>query len=442
MTIPPYQTYNQEPASWVREIPAGWTLEPLRYSFNFQNGEVFNSKDWGDGGIKIIRIQNLNGGEEFNTISREMVPDRCMIARGDLLFGWSGNKGTSFGPFIWKGDGEYALNQHIFKVTPRRIYKNFGYWSLKAVTARIEDEAQGIIGMVHITKGDLGSFKIPVPSYSEQIKIAKFLDSETTKIDALIAEQERLIELLQEKRQAVISHAVTKGINPNAPMKDSGVEWLGEVPKHWEISPLNYALKAVGDVDHYMPESVDSGIPYAMTGDLEDIASNINLIECKQVSEEDYEKLSKKIQTQKGDLILARYATIGTVSYVDIDEKLLVSYSCVTIKVNPEKVAALHLFYFIKSQAFAEGIKSKINSNTQDNVGIGDLKKILIALPPMNEQMEIIEYLQSAASQADEQIQVSRHAVHLLKERRSALISAAVTGQIDVRGLVSEDETA
>lgn len=287
-----------------------------------------------------------------------------------------------------------------------------------------------------------GAIHIPLPSLPEQKQIALFLDRETAKIDALIAEQKLLIELLKEKRQAVISHAVTKGLNPNAPMKDSGVEWLGEVPEHWKISPLNYALKAVGDVDHYMPESVDSGIPYAMTGDLEEMASNINLRECKQVSEEDYEKLSKKIKTQKGDLILARYATIGTVSYVDIDEKLLVSYSCVTIKVNPEKVAALHLFYFIKSQAFAEGIKSKINSNTQDNVGIGDLKKILIALPPTNEQVEIIEYLQSAASQVDEQIQVSRHAVHLLRERRSTLISAAVTGQIDVRGLATEEETA
>ena len=121
-------------------------------------------------------------------------------------------------------------------------------------------------------------------------KYASFLDHETAKIDTLIEEQQSLIRLLKEKRQAVISHAVTKGLNPNAPMKDSGVEWLGEVPEHWDVYDMNYALNAIGDVDHYMPKSIDEGIPYVMTGDLTEFTSDIHFENCKQVSNSDFFK--------------------------------------------------------------------------------------------------------------------------------------------------------
>jgi type I restriction enzyme S subunit len=268
--------------------------------------------------------------------------------------------------------------------------------------------------------------------------IATFLDRETAIIDALVAEQQRLIELLKEKRQAVISHAVTKGLNPNAPMKDSGVEWLGEVPEEWDVINLNYVLDAIGDVDHFMPESIEKGIPYVMTGDLKEFASNIKFEDCKQVSHKDYLKLSKKIRSSRGDVIMARYATIGTTSYIDVDADFLVSYSCVTIKPNHSKVIGLYLFYYFKSDAFLQGIQNQINTNTQGNVGVNDLKNVKVALPTLTEQTRIIEYLQSKISKLDCISDRSQATIELLKERRTALISAAVTGKIDVRDLVSD----
>jgi type I restriction enzyme S subunit len=183
-----------------------------------------------------------------------------------------------------------------------------------------------------------------------------------------------------------------------------------------------------------MPESVDKGVPYVMTGDLTEFASDIDFERCKQVSRNDYLKLSERIKSSKGDIIMARYATIGTGSYIDVDREFLVSYSCVTIKPKPSKALGLYLFHFFKSLAFIQGIQQQVNANTQDNIGIGGLKKIKIMLPNLTEQAEIIEYLAVETAKLDTLTAEAQRAIDLLKERRSALISAAVTGKIDVRG--------
>lgn len=135
---------------------------------------------------------------------------------------------------------------------------------------------------------------------------------------------------------------------------------------------------------------------------------------------------------------MARYATIGTTSYIDVDADFLVSYSCVTIKPNHSKVIGLYLFYYFKSDAFLQGIQNQINTNTQGNVGVNDLKNVKVALPTLTEQTRIIEYLQSKISKLDSISDRSQATIELLKERRAALISAAVTGKIDVRGLVAD----
>ena len=288
-------------------------------------------------------------------------------------------------------------------------------------------------GLANLNATVIGEIICSNPPKVEQEKIVYFLDHETAKIDTLIDKQQQLIQLLKEKRQAVISHAVTKGLNPNAPMRDSGVEWLGEVPEHWEVSKIKYVLNLIGDVDHYMPQTVEQGIPYVMTGDLKELVSNISLENCKQVSHNDYFRLSKKIKTSKGDVILARYATIGTVSYVDIDAEFLVSYSCVTIKPDISKLLGFYLFYYFQSDAFMQGIQSKINTNTQGNVGINDLEKLEVALPSLAEQTEIINFLQLRLSKLNEVSTRAQEAIRLMQERRTALISAAVTGKIDVR---------
>ena len=162
----------------------------------------------------------------------------------------------------------------------------------------------------------MSGITLAMPPLREQMAIASFLDRETAKIDDLIAQQEKLIELLQEKRQAVISHAVTKGLNPSAPMKDSGVEWLGEMPEHWIATPLKHCLRVI-DCKHLTAEFIDDGIPVASIGEVQ--GRWVNLENAKETTENFYQQLTGGDRTPNpGDLIFSRNATVGEVAEVSM----------------------------------------------------------------------------------------------------------------------------
>lgn len=197
---------------WLGEIPEHWKVGPLKYETRFINGAAFKPSDWSDEGIPIIGIENLNGGGNFNHTSRE-VDSRYHIHEEDLLFAWSGNRGTSFGPFVWRGEGLYYLNQHIFRLSNFQCERSWFYWVLKGVTTYVEKQAHGIIGLVHITKQELGIVKIPLIPRYEQQAIAEHLDREMEKIDALAGKLREHIEKLLEYRTALISAAVTGRID-------------------------------------------------------------------------------------------------------------------------------------------------------------------------------------------------------------------------------------
>uniref|UniRef100_UPI00404905D4 restriction endonuclease subunit S n=1 Tax=Flavobacterium sp. TaxID=239 RepID=UPI00404905D4 len=169
---------------------------------------------------------------------------------------------------------------------------------------------------------------------------------------------------------------------------------VGLIPEDWNIYDLRHVLNGIADVDHYMPKTQKYGVPYVMTGDLKEQVSDIDFDKCKKISVTDYKKLSKKVKNVKGDIILARYATVGTVSLVNIDIDFIVSYSCVTIKPDTYKLFGSFLYYYFKSSIFKLEVKNKVNANIQDNVGIGDLLTLKIPLPPtLKEQTAIATVL-------------------------------------------------
>jgi type I restriction enzyme S subunit len=448
MSFPRYPAYKPSGVEWLGEVPEHWGAIEARREITFlTSGSRGWAEYYSDEGPIFLRIGNLTRDSirlNLEDIQRVTPPagvegDRTEVNEGDVLFSITAYLGSVA---VVPGGLERAyVSQHVClaRLANGNLMPDWLAYSVLSASGKAYLEAESYGGTkVQLALDDVKSFPLSLPPIEEQRSLATFLDRETAKIDALIAEQQRLIELLQEKRQAVISHAVTKGLNPDAPMKDSGVEWLGEVPEHWEVGALGYALSAIGDVDHYMPPTVAEGVPYVMTGDLEDLASEIDFTACKQISRNEYHQLCKKIITSKGDLIVARYATIGTVSYVDLDLEFIVSYSCVTIRPKAEKAFGRFLFFCLKSDSFFQGIRERINTNTQGNVGIADLKLVKVALPPIEKQLEITEFLQTRTEEMGRVIQSSEAVIDLLQERRSALISAAVTGQIDVRGLVPE----
>ena len=281
--------------------------------------------------------------------------------------------------------------------------------------------------------------KILAPSVPEQERIAAFLDAECAEIDAVLEKTRASIEEYKKLKQAIITQAVTKGIRGDRPMKDSGIEWIGDIPAEWEIRKIFRAINKVGDIDHYMPGSVDDGIPYLMTGDLQEKLSDVNLKRCKKVSFQDCEMLSSKIRVSKGDVIFARYATIGTVCFVDTEDNILVSYACLIIKPNSSLLYGEFLFYYLKSTAFLEEIKQYIKANTQANVGLDSVSKAKIALPSVHEQQIIVEYLRDKCKKIDALIAKKQQYLTEIENYKKSLIYEYVTGKKEVKTSVLAD---
>jgi type I restriction enzyme, S subunit len=289
-----------------------------------------------------------------------------------------------------------------------------------------------------LTVGNLNSFKIPLPPLSEQSTIAAFLDRETTKIDALVEEQQRLIELLKEKRQAVISHAVTKGLDPNVPMKDSGVEWLGEVPAHWSCRSISSICTKItnGYVGPTRDILVDEGVRYLQSLHIK--GNSIRFDSPYFVRHEWSLEHSKSI-LNAGDVLIVQIGDIGQVAMVT-DE--FVGCNChALIIVAPVKttISGEWLSWTLNSDYGFHRLLSIQTGALHPHLNCGNVKGVMVPVPPMEEQKEIVAALSGRVTEFDGLISEAQMGISLLQERRAALISAAVTGKIDVRGLAEVD---
>lgn len=209
-------------------------------------------------------------------------------------------------------------------------------------------------------------------------------------------------------------------------MKDSGIEWIGEIPEGWEITKIKHIVSSVTDTDHFMPDSAEFGIPYLMIGDLKDLSSSIDWDSSKKISIEDYKKLSIKSRPQIGDIIFARYASIGTTCYIDTDRDFLVSYACLTIHPS-DLIIGKFLSYYLKSSSFAEDVLRRTNSNTQGNVGKDSLVNATIVLPSIIEQTQIVNFLDAKCSDINAMLSKTRSSIEEYKKLKQAVITQAVT---------------
>lgn len=209
-------------------------------------------------------------------------------------------------------------------------------------------------------------------------------------------------------------------------MKDSGIEWIGEIPEGWEITKIKHIVSSVTDTDHFMPDSAEFGIPYLMIGDLKDLSSSIDWDSSKKISIEDYKKLSIKSRPQIGDIIFARYASIGTTCYIDTDRDFLVSYACLTIHPS-DLIIGKFLSYYLKSSSFAEDVLRRTNSNTQGNVRKDSLVNATIVLPSIIEQTQIVNFLDAKCSDINAMLSKTRSSIEEYKKLKQAVITQAVT---------------
>lgn len=427
-----YDSYKNSGVEWIGEIPEEWTLQKSKTLFSERRSKgnavgVQLAATQAHGMCpqelleSVVRVKEDTDLQNFKTVH---VGD-FVISLRSFQGGFEGSdyEGVCTPAYtVFYAKKPKSLDFRFF----RYLFKSYSFIS------KINSLTVGIREGKNIQYRDFSNMVLPVPSVCAQRQISRYLDQKTSQIDSLIEKNKKSIELLEEYRKSVISEAVTKGLDPNAPMKDSGVEWIGKIPEGWSIGHLSYFVKSITDLDHYMPESVDLGIPYLMIGDLEDRASKIKFDKCKQISKEDFQRLAKKSRPSVGDLIVARYATIGTSCIVDIDREFLVTYGCLTVTPDLSNLTSEYLFYYMKSDVFLTDLSLQSNSNTQANVGKESLKYSTIIVPSTDEQQRVVLYLDEKTSQIDSLIDKKKQLIEKLQEYRKSLISECVIGKIKV----------
>ncbi len=280
--------------------------------------------------------------------------------------------------------------------------------------------------------GDLKRMPTLLPPLPEQQRIAAFLDRETGKIDELVAEQRRLLELLKEKRQAVISHAVTKGLNPDAPLKPSGIEWLGAIPKHWRHTRLKWATSHIIDCPHETPLYSDDGqYRVIRTADIEE--GRLEVSHMFRLDEAEYQNRTRRAKLASRDIVYGREGERwGHAALVPSDDAFCLGQRMMQFRPNELFDSAFLMWLLNSRPTYLQGAMDTVGA-TSPHVNVSTIRNYELAQPPIEEQRSIARYLDAETQKFDALTAEAERAIELLQERRAALISAAVTGQIDVR---------
>jgi type I restriction enzyme S subunit len=298
-------------------------------------------------------------------------------------------------------------------------------------TGHFKTRSNGVIdSRLRLYPESFSNVSLVLPSINEQEKIVAFLDHETAKIDALIEKQQRLIELLKEKRQAVISHAVTKGLNPNAPMKESGVEWLGEVPAHWEVKRLKNTSQII-DCRNKTPEYFENGEYFVIR------TTNVKnqvlaMADALYTDERNFKIWTQRGVPPAGSILFTREAPAGEVCLVPDDIKFCLGQRMMNFICHDSEYTEF-LFDFLISDCLEKYIESVSHGSTVSHLRVEQVENIPVVVPPAHEAKQIHGVLAKLKSRFSELTEKAEEAILLMQERRTALISAAVTGKIDVR---------
>ena len=443
----PYSAYRGSGVDWLGEIPAHWKVSTVRRHFHVELGKMLNrSSEDGTGMVKpYLRAANVhwNGVELANAGVNEMEFSAAQLERyrlrpGDLLVTEGGvTVGRST---IWNGELEECYYQNSLnraRVLPgsplsaKYLYYWMYFTTLNGYVDLVADKAT----FQHLTNEMLCAFPIIVPHASEQRAIAAFLDRETARLDALIARKERLLVLLAEKRAALISHAVTKGLDPSAPMRDSGIAWLGGIPAHWEVKRLKFLASRMtaGPFGSSLTKDLYTQGGYRVYGQEQVIPGDFTVGDY-YIAEELYQQMSQ-YAVVPGDVLISCVGTFGKVAVVPLDaESGVINPRLIKVAPDRSMIVPEYLGAVLKSGVSFGQFEQASRGGTMGVINLGLISEILIPVPPLSEQRTIREELDSTTRRLDTLLAKVQTAIEKLREYRAALISATVTGKIDVRG--------
>lgn len=442
----PYQVYIDSGVKWIGQIPEHWQVKQVKYlTSHVGSGKTptGGAEVYQESGILFLRSQNVYesglrlGDVAF--ISEEIDEDMkgSRVEPGDVLLNITG---ASIGRSCLVPDAfERAnVNQHVCVIrTKQPLIARWISLCLpsQAIQAQIDFYQNGA-GREGLNFEQIGKMLVALPPLSDIAEISNRLDGETARIDALVEKKTRFIALLREKRQALITHAATKGLDSKVPMKDSGVEWLGEVPAHWTVRPLKFCLDFQEGPGIMAVDFREDGIPLLRVSGVQ--GGYVTLDGCNFLDPVKVAKQWSHFRLSEGDLLISGSASMGNVTEVGQEAAGAIAYTGL-IRLR-EKYGVLKrdfIRWAMESSLFSTQVDLFKAGSTIQHFGPTHLSQMFLVVPSPTEQAEISSYLASATTRLDSIVRKTERSIELLKERRSALITAAVTGQIDLRGTIA-----
>lgn len=444
-----YPAYKDSGVEWLGRVPEHWQIKRLKHIANVQTGVAKGKDNEGKDTIEVpyLRVANVQDGYlSLDDVATIAIPredlTRYSLRPGDVLMNEGGDFDKLGRGSVWLGEIDPCIHQnHVFAVRPTKVSSAWlnAFTGSLAAQFYFKGRAKQSTNLASISSSNVMELPVAIPPAAEVKLLLAHLNRETARIDALIEKKTRFIELLREKRYARITHAVTKGLDPNVKMKESSVEWLGEVPEHWVI-------KRFRDISI----SISTG-PFGTTLGNEDYVTggipviNPSHIVDEQCSPDPYITVSADTAERlsfwamrAGDLVTARRGELGRAAVIfDEQDGWICGTGSLRVRPNSSQVLTGYLHTVLQSRYAREWLNLASVGATMANLNEGILGSLPLALPPSTAEQE--QLLSSLATQSERLIKIEQKAtlsVALLKERRSALITAAVTGQIDLREVV------
>ncbi len=423
--------YKDSGIEWIGQIPKEWKLATLKQIGTYINGYAFKPEDWTDSGKPIIRIQDLTGSMGSPNFYNGELDSKYLVNKGDILVSWA----ATLDAFIWEKE-EGWLNQHIFKALPSSdVNYQFFYWLIKLAMENMNNDNKHGIVMQHVTTKVFGNFAVCIPSVNEQQKIADYLDKVCGEVDEMVALQETMIEELKAYKQSVITEAVTKGLNPNAPMRDSGIDWIGKIPEHWKLEPLKYCFGRRSEknnpvkTEERLSLSIDKGVTlYAeKTTNLDRFKEEFTQYQLAYPNDIVLNCMNMIV----GAVGLSNYmGCVSPVYYVIYPIRQDINSLYYSYLLNIPTIRGV--YYSLGKGIYAiERGEGRVNT-CRLKVAYNDFGRLEIPVPPIEEQMEITLYIQQKCSEIDSLIVLKQAKIEELKEYKKSVIYEYVTGKKEV----------
>lgn len=426
--LKPYPKYKDSGVEWIGEIPEEWKTVKLKYLCKINTGSK-DTQDKVDSGSYPFFVRS----DKIERINEYTHDEEVVMTAGD---------GVGVGKVFHYYQGKFSAHQRVYLFTKfKNILGKFLYYYVSSNLIFEVQQGTAKSTVDSLRRNMLTDFIICLPDIGSQIKILQFIDKKTSEIDSLIADKKRLIALLEEKRQAVITETVTKGLNPNVKMKNSGIEWIGEIPEHWDITKIKYTTYVKGRIGWQglkSDEFTDKG-PHLVTG-TDFIDGEVNWDSCHRISLERYNE-APEIQLKEKDLLITKDGTIGKVAVVrNKPKKAILNSGVFVTRQLKNAYLTVFMYWLLNSSIFINFIDVMSSGTTVRHLYQDTFINFIYPLPNKQEQLEIVRHINTKVENIDNLISTIKIQITKLQEYREALIYEAVTGKIDLRDYSLENE--